>query len=242
MKLTDISATGASRVATAKLAHQVQKASVAAGKEPRTNLAVVGISLGQAQSTGDTSRVTLGTALGGTKKTPMLRRPMGPVNESISAADAWELLERLGDEINEPLVPAHLARAEFNKSEVAEAAVYIMRLYFADEEETAYRILNLLSTVRTHSQSAISVVRPVADVQQTIVADLDSVLFPELKQLLTAASEFTESAAKISGTIDMIQSACEFIEMCHKKTVDVHAPAHQASFCRAALKRLGMLK
>lgn len=36
---------------------QVQKASVAAGKKPRLELGVVGISIGQEQSTGDTSRV-----------------------------------------------------------------------------------------------------------------------------------------------------------------------------------------
>lgn len=36
----------------------VQKGSVAAGKAPRLNLGVVGLSIGQEQSTGDTSRVT----------------------------------------------------------------------------------------------------------------------------------------------------------------------------------------
>lgn len=36
----------------------IQKGSVAAGKAPRLNLGVVGLSIGQAQSTGDTSRVS----------------------------------------------------------------------------------------------------------------------------------------------------------------------------------------
>ena len=36
---------------------QVQKGSVAAGKAPRLDLGVLGISIGQKQSTGDTSRV-----------------------------------------------------------------------------------------------------------------------------------------------------------------------------------------
>ncbi len=53
-----------------------QKGSVAAGFAPRLDLTTVGISIGQKQSTGDTSRVVKGTALGGTKPTPMLRRPM----------------------------------------------------------------------------------------------------------------------------------------------------------------------
>ncbi len=37
---------------------QVQKASVAAGKEKRLNLGVIGISIGQKQADGDTSKVT----------------------------------------------------------------------------------------------------------------------------------------------------------------------------------------
>lgn len=54
----------------------IQKGSVAADKQPRLNLGVIGISIGQTQSTGDTSRVQKGTALGGTTPTPMLRRPL----------------------------------------------------------------------------------------------------------------------------------------------------------------------
>lgn len=52
----------------------VWKSTVAAGKQPSTDLGLVGFSIGQTQSTGDTSRVVSGTALGGTKKTPMIRR------------------------------------------------------------------------------------------------------------------------------------------------------------------------
>jgi hypothetical protein len=54
----------------------VWKSTVAAGKQPTTDLGLVGIKIGQVQSTGDTSRVIGGTALGGTKKTPMIRRVM----------------------------------------------------------------------------------------------------------------------------------------------------------------------
>lgn len=54
----------------------VWKSTVAAGKEPTTKLGVIGMEIGQTQSTGDTSRVVSGTALGGKRKTPMLRRPM----------------------------------------------------------------------------------------------------------------------------------------------------------------------
>lgn len=56
MKLSDV--TPGSQAATKKLKSQVQKASVAANREPRVNLGVVGISIGQQQSTGETSRIT----------------------------------------------------------------------------------------------------------------------------------------------------------------------------------------
>lgn len=45
------------KLATAKLKTQVQKASVAAAKAPRLELGVVGLSIGQEQSSGPTSRV-----------------------------------------------------------------------------------------------------------------------------------------------------------------------------------------
>ena len=45
------------KLATAKLKTQVQKASVAAAKEPRLNLGTIGVSIGQTQSSGDTSKI-----------------------------------------------------------------------------------------------------------------------------------------------------------------------------------------
>lgn len=104
MKLTDLGLTPVGMAATAKLGHQVQKASVAAAKEPRLNLGVLGISIGQKQSTGDTSRVVRGTALGGKKPTPMLRRLFTPVpfktmNEEMTGKSIIELLNHLHREM-----------------------------------------------------------------------------------------------------------------------------------------------
>lgn len=47
-----------SRQASSKLKHQVHKATVAAGKEPKLTLGTIGLSIGQKQSTGDTSKVS----------------------------------------------------------------------------------------------------------------------------------------------------------------------------------------
>lgn len=57
MKLSVFS-TPASKQSTKKLTKQVHKATVAAGKAPRLELGVVGMSIGQEQSTGDTSRIS----------------------------------------------------------------------------------------------------------------------------------------------------------------------------------------
>lgn len=56
--LEDQFPTEKSKQASSKLKHQVHKASVAAGKEPKLTLGIVGLSIGQKQSTGDTSKVS----------------------------------------------------------------------------------------------------------------------------------------------------------------------------------------
>ena len=57
MKLTDLGLTPTGIKATKKLTHQVHKATVAAGYDPKLKLGVLGIEIGQEQSTGLTSRV-----------------------------------------------------------------------------------------------------------------------------------------------------------------------------------------
>ncbi len=63
LKLEDLLPTKASKEATRRLTKQVQKASVAAAMEPKLKLGVLGIEIGQEQSTGITSIVSkTGTA------------------------------------------------------------------------------------------------------------------------------------------------------------------------------------
>lgn len=57
MKLNQLGLTPAGQKATKKLPHQVHKATVAAALAPRLDLGVIGISIGQEQSTGSTSLV-----------------------------------------------------------------------------------------------------------------------------------------------------------------------------------------
>ena len=57
MKLSDLKLTPTGQLATKKLGSQVQKASVAQAMEPTLKLDVVGLEIGQEQSTGDTSKV-----------------------------------------------------------------------------------------------------------------------------------------------------------------------------------------
>lgn len=57
MKLADLKLTPGGLAATKKLSSQIQKGSVAQDKQPTLKLDVVGIEIGQEQSTGDTSKV-----------------------------------------------------------------------------------------------------------------------------------------------------------------------------------------
>jgi hypothetical protein len=220
MKLTDISATTGSRAATAKLARQVQKASVAAGKEARTNLGVLGISIGQTQSTGVTSRV----------------------NESLSGNEIWELLENLGEAINYRLLRRQEDLGQFNKAEVAEAAVQIMRLYGEGNKKAVNQILYHLSMIRTRAPGAAG-----GNMEKVLEAkrELDDngfVPFQDLKTLLDAAATFNAFATSVTGNLALIQEVVDFLENCYViATANVDHP-HRVSFCRAALKHLGILK
>lgn len=57
MRLDQLGLTPAGKAATSKLGKQVHKATVAAAMEPKLKLGVIGIEIGQEQSTGATSRV-----------------------------------------------------------------------------------------------------------------------------------------------------------------------------------------
>jgi hypothetical protein len=64
MKLSDLGVSLKGQLATRKLSSQVQKGSVAAAKEPKLRLGVIGIEIGQTQSTGTTSRINESTITG----------------------------------------------------------------------------------------------------------------------------------------------------------------------------------
>lgn len=220
MKLTDISATRGSRAATAKLARQVHKATVAAAKEPRLNLGVLGISIGQKQSTGLTSQV----------------------NESVSGVAAWEFLEQLGDAINYRLVQPHKEDAVFDKAEVADAAIQIMRWYGEGDKNAVNNICHSLSMVRTRAPGAAGGnMEAVLNAKRTL-EDFNFAPFHELKTLLDAAETFATFAPNVIGNLDMIQETVDFLENCYLIATKEADHPHRISFCRAALKHLGILK
>lgn len=63
MKLSDLKLTPTGEAATKKLVKQVHKSTVAAALEPKLRLGVIGIEIGQTQSTGDTSRTNESTTM-----------------------------------------------------------------------------------------------------------------------------------------------------------------------------------
>jgi hypothetical protein len=80
MKLSDLGVSAKGQLATRKLSSQIQKGSVAAAKEPKLRLGVVGIEIGQTQSTGATSRIN---------------------EEAISGHEIVKLLQDLGEMLEE---------------------------------------------------------------------------------------------------------------------------------------------
>ena len=137
MKLTDLYAvTPAMAKASAQLSRQVQKASVAAAKEPRLNLNVLGISIGQKQSTGDTSK-------------PSLPWQNKAFMESMSAKTAIELLKHMHEEMHD--LPLHFP-GNFNEEAAISDALelVVMRDMDADKAndvyETIAEIINVFST------------------------------------------------------------------------------------------------
>ncbi len=97
MKLNQLGLTPAGMKATKKLGSQVHKATVAAAMEPKLRLGVVGIEIGQEQSTGPTS---ITEEIGDSVIVPMIKAANAlqfPIElPAATELDAWNLALELG--------------------------------------------------------------------------------------------------------------------------------------------------
>lgn len=129
MKLSQLGLTSAGQKATKKLTRQVHKATVAAAMEPKLRLGVIGIDIGQEQSTGPTSRVN---------------------EEVVSIDDSIRLLRKLAKTIKYGGLPTS------NDPVLWATAIAIGRLYDAKDSAPANVAEELLSKMesRIHRYAA----------------------------------------------------------------------------------------
>lgn len=126
MKLDQLGLTPAGKKATKKLGSQVHKATVAAGMEPKLRLGVVGIEIGQEQSSGMTS-----------------------MTEAVGPANAWSLISKLAATME---VPLRFKQADFDRDEAATDAVKIMRVW-AKDNTAGNNIKHQLASIRMYVTS-----------------------------------------------------------------------------------------
>ena len=123
MKLNQLGLTKAGQTATKKLTRQVHKATVAAAMEPKLRLGVLGIEIGQEQSTGPTSRVN---------------------EEVASIDDSIRLLRKLAKTIKYSGLPTS------NDPALWSTALVIGRLYDGTDSKAANAAEELLGSMENH--------------------------------------------------------------------------------------------
>jgi len=145
MKLSQLGLTPAGIAATQKLDKQVHKATVAAAFEPTLRLGVLGIEIGQEQSTGDTSRPAV--PMGKAKTKPAIKEEADAEAE-IPRSDAWPLISKLARELN---IKLDFKGADFDRGEAADDAVKIMKIWTQDVSKSN-NIIDALLTIRRYLQ------------------------------------------------------------------------------------------
>lgn len=225
MKLTDISATTGSRAATAKLSRQVSKVTVAAGKEPRTNLGVLGISIGQTQSTGTTSKVSEARAT------------------YIYGQDAYDLLIEWGHHSGHPFrAPTQGHNGEpvhFDQAAAMNECIAICHIWNSGDMRGSTLVLNALQQVEFQFdnvvfQEHLRKITAAAAVLKEHDLELDDSIAPALHW-----------AEQLHDTHNGIVAHCKAVDALVGMVDDVWNVAHdaknaEASFARAVLTKLGL--
>jgi hypothetical protein len=219
MKLTDLGATQASKTATAKLSHQVHKSTVAAGKQPRLTLDTVGISIGQTQSTGLTSRVN---------------------EEELSPAAVLELLMNLDQMTKESKDLKFGLRFEhkfgkeqaFNKLAAVVEALRIARIGKQDAKVAGRMLAGLQGvTMLTHDGN----LKRMSE-HAVAVENAGYVFAPHVMEAFKSAKLLWEQAESLEAYSSGVNRIVDFLA-----ELDYVEPSNACyKFINAALKKLGL--
>jgi hypothetical protein len=216
MKLTDIN-TPTGRAATRRLSHQVQKAGVAAGKAPRLDLGVLGISIGQTQSTGITSRVS----------------------EALAAGGDFELILMLVKELHYNNPMPTLRRPKLSKERATATAVDLMQRIARGQDY--YPIANSLRVLADESRKTASALKKLAaldDARVSAAAWLDDAGEASQKSMAAGFDKMFEHADYLTGVSVILYALwCIYSWLTKSNKLD----DYQTSIVKAALKKMGIL-
>lgn len=225
MKLTDITPTPAASAHTAKLKHQVHKATVAAAKAPRLDLGVIGISIGQTQSTGDTSKT-------GTPHTKHIA-------EQVSGQDAVDMLKEFGQTFG------MLFRLADNQGTVVDEAAVV------DEAITLYSMIkqhnsvyndiskNYINGLRTQLNGTVTTFERLND-HSNALEDIGYNPPKWIAEVFSAAGLIADRQKRVLAHMNALDRVLSYIHY-----IDVVVPKEEnekmRTFGRAVLKQLGIV-
>jgi hypothetical protein len=229
MKVSDIYyATPTMKQASSKLGKQVQKSGVAAAKEPRLNLGVIGLSIGQTQSTGLTSRVN-----------------EERLDEAVSGQVAWDMLAELSKHIKIPLtqkLPGEkVAVSNFDKAVVTDQALDIVRMWKSGKTEAANEVVNSLAKIRNRLPGIVDLAVPVSEAGK-VLEKHGFAVFPEAKRALGGIDGKIQNIEKIVHTCHAIENIVDFVDSAWEIAYsgNKNEKRDHVAFCTAVLKKLGV--
>lgn len=209
---------------------QVQKASVAAGKDKELKLGVLGIAIGQKQSDGLTSRIMESTG-----------------------DDAWDLLEALSDALEVPIFTGGGAAEKLKyASEAAKDAVQWYHLYIHDVQKVLDLSHDYLHNLRNsfHPQATGNSMVSVA-VYAGRLKNENAPVAPFIADALQKVWDVVKERDRIYWHLGAVEDIWDFIHFVRQKVLngeeikqagkakDMFDDTDRA-FANAALRRLGL--
>lgn len=228
MKLSDLGATPAMKAATAKLSHQTSMVTVAAAKAPKMDLGVLGISIGQKQSKGITSRTGMAE---------------GQLNEAMQGEAAYELLDHLFTHVGDHLPTRKRAGSgstvhNFDKAGCMNQALEICRMWHVDaKSEQANKVLHQISMLRNRIESTALQSHSIREAGEGLRA-LNFTPLPGAQAVIKAADDFEEYAEEVMSNCSMIENLVDAIDSVWNLATSENK--EKAVYARAALKQLGL--
>lgn len=226
LKINDFLPTDTSKKATEKLTKQVQLSSVAAAKEPKLRLGVLGIEIGQKQSTGDTSRVNESAA---------------PLLEARSARGVLHLLQQLAHDVLD---------YEFGNLKHIDEASAVLGIYaYSLGEQRSDQLLSALLDVLDGAHTMVNYRKRdserVGYNADKLLAEHGSSFPSNLKKALEAVL-FLDEYAAISGqldkTLDNASTVCQFLEDVGHMEFENDEDGFKRNMTAKVLKSLGVLQ